>query len=74
MIKLKKFKSDEIQDYKLKVLMMSFKAFKSLIQESYDVRRVAYARSQRSPRSPSQREAGHGTEHAVMVFPAMWKF
>jgi hypothetical protein len=41
-----KYLADEIQDHKLKFLMVSFKAFNLLIQESYNVKRSAYARSQ----------------------------
>ena len=45
---LKNILHHEIQDHKLKFLMVSCKAFNLLIQESYDVKRVAYARSKES--------------------------
>jgi hypothetical protein len=54
MLKLLNILSNEIQDHKLKFFMVSFKAFNLLIQESYDVKRVACARSEESANRMNQ--------------------
>ena len=42
MLKLYNILSHEIQDHKIKFSMASLKAFNLLIQESYDVKRLAF--------------------------------
>jgi hypothetical protein len=42
MLKLKRILPNTIQDYRLKFLMVSFKAFNFMIQESYDFKRVEH--------------------------------